>query len=59
VIFTVYNEKLIDKNQEECMQLAQQISSMILSLRRKAGKKVVSHCQKPLCRLPMIKFIGD
>ena len=38
--FPVYDEKLIDKNLEECMQLAQQISSMILSLRRKAGKKV-------------------
>ena len=38
--FPVYDEKLMDKNLEECMQLAQQISSMILSLRRKAGKKV-------------------
>lgn len=38
--FPVYNEKLIDKNLEECMLLAQQTSSMILALRRKADKKV-------------------
>ncbi|MEA4936837.1 MAG: isoleucine--tRNA ligase [Paludibacter sp.] len=38
--FPVYQEKYIDKNLEECMQLAQQISSMILALRRKAEKKV-------------------
>ena len=38
--FPVCDEKLIDKNLEECMMLAQQISSMILALRRKADKKV-------------------
>ena len=38
--FPTYNELLIDKNLEECMQLAQQTSSMILALRRKAEKKV-------------------
>lgn len=38
--FPVFQEKYIDKNLEECMQLAQQISSMILALRRKAEKKV-------------------
>ena len=38
--FPVCNEMLIDKNLEECMQLAQQTSSMILALRRKADKKV-------------------
>lgn len=38
--FPVYNEKLIDENLEQCMQLAQQTSSMILALRRKADKKV-------------------
>ncbi|NDV47811.1 isoleucine--tRNA ligase [Paludibacter sp. 221] len=38
--FPTYNETLIDENLEECMQLAQQTSSMILALRRKADKKV-------------------
>ncbi len=38
--FPTYDETLIDKNLEECMQLAQQISSMTLALRRKAEKKV-------------------
>ncbi len=38
--FPKCNEALIDKNLEECMQLAQQTSSMILALRRKADKKV-------------------
>ncbi len=38
--FPTYNEALIDSNLEVCMQLAQQTSSMILALRRKADKKV-------------------
>jgi isoleucyl-tRNA synthetase len=38
--FPLYQEVFIDKHLEECMQLAQQISSMILALRRKAEKKV-------------------
>jgi isoleucyl-tRNA synthetase len=38
--FPVCNESFIDKNLEECMQLAQQTSSMILALRRKADKRV-------------------
>ena len=38
--FPTYNETLIDTHLEECMQLAQQTSSMILALRRKADKKV-------------------
>jgi isoleucyl-tRNA synthetase len=38
--FPSYNEDLIDINLEACMQLAQQTSSMILALRRKADKKV-------------------
>jgi len=38
--FPEYNEALIDKNLEACMQLAQQTSSLILALRRKADKKV-------------------
>ena len=38
--FPTHNESLIDSNLEECMQLAQQTSSLILALRRKADKKV-------------------
>ncbi len=38
----------IDKNLEECMQLAQQASSMILALRRKADKKVRQPLQKAI-----------
>lgn len=38
--FPEVNSALIDRNLEECMQLAQQSSSMILALRRKAEKKV-------------------
>jgi len=38
--FPVHDEECIDKHLESCMQLAQQISSMILALRRKAEKKV-------------------
>lgn len=44
--FPTYDETLIDKNLEECMLLAQQTSSMILALRRKAEKKV----RQPLAR---------
>ncbi|MDD4967924.1 MAG: isoleucine--tRNA ligase [Paludibacter sp.] len=38
--FPTYKEELIDTHLEACMQLAQQTSSMILALRRKADKKV-------------------
>ena len=38
--FPTFNEALIDTNLEACMQLAQQTSSLILALRRKAEKKV-------------------
>ncbi len=38
--FPVCNEKLIDKNLEERMQIAQEISSMVLALRRKVNIKV-------------------
>ncbi len=63
--FPVFDEKLIDKNLEECMQLAQQTSSMILALRRKAEKKV----RQPLAKAVVpasddktykqIKYIAD
>jgi len=46
--FPKYDERLIDKNLEECMSLAQQISSMLLALRRKAEKKV---------RQPLLKAV--
>jgi len=63
--FPVCNEKLIDKNLEECMQLAQQISSMILSLRRKAGKKVRQPLSKAIVPAPddkiyrQISYVAD
>jgi len=38
--FPICNEELIDTHLEACMQLAQQTSSMILALRRKADRKV-------------------
>ena len=38
--FPVYDETLIDKHLEQCMDLAQKSSSMILALRKKAEKKV-------------------
>ncbi|MGM9806138.1 MAG: isoleucine--tRNA ligase [Candidatus Aphodosoma sp.] len=44
--FPVADESLIDLNLEECMQLAQQASSMILALRRKAEKKVRQPLQR-------------
>ena len=46
--FPVDEENLIDKKLENCMQYAQQISSMILALRRKADKKV---------RQPLLKAV--
>ncbi len=46
--FPVCNEAMVDKYLEECMQLAQQSSSMILALRRKAEKKVRQPLQKAI-----------
>lgn len=46
-LFPDYNEKLIDKELEERMDIAQKISSMILGLRRKAGIRV----RQPLARI--------
>jgi len=45
--FPVCNESLIDKQLEERMQLAQTISSMVLSLRKKANIKV----RQPLSKI--------
>ena len=63
--FPKYDEKLIDKNLEECMQLAQQTSSMILALRRKADKKVRQPLTKAVIPAPdekmfnQLKYIAD
>ena len=50
--FPKADKALIDKNLEECMQLAQQASSMILALRRKADKKVRQPLQKAVIPAP-------
>lgn len=50
--FPQYNSKLVDKNLEERMELAQKISSMVLSLRKKANIRVRQPLQKIL--LPAI-----
>lgn len=47
--FPVYREELIDKLLEERMQLAQDISSMVLSLRKKVNIRV----RQPLSRIMM------
>lgn len=50
--FPTCNESLIDSNLEACMQLAQQTSSMILALRRKAEKKVRQPLTKAVIPAP-------
>ncbi len=63
--FPSYNEALIDSNLEECMQLAQQTSSMILALRRKADKKVRQPLTKVVIPAPdettfkQLSYIAD
>ncbi len=63
--FPSYNETLIDSNLEECMQLAQQTSSMILALRRKADKKVRQPLTKAVVPAPdettfkQLSYIAD
>ena len=52
--FPVANEAMIDKKLEERMQLAQQISSMVLSLRKKTNLRV----RQPLGKI-MIPVISD
>ncbi len=44
--FPTSNSALIDEHLERCMQLAQQTTSMILALRKKANKKVRQPLQK-------------
>ncbi len=63
--FPSYNEAMIDSNLEECMQLAQQTSSMILALRRKADKKVRQPLSKAVIPAPdektfeQLSYIAD
>ncbi|MFV0471835.1 MAG: isoleucine--tRNA ligase [Paludibacteraceae bacterium] len=63
--FPKHDETFIDKNLEECMQLAQQVSSMILALRRKAEKKVRQPLSKAVVPAPdekifaQISYIAD
>jgi len=63
--FPTHNEALIDSNLEACMQLAQQTSSMILALRRKADKKVRQPLTKAVIPAPdettfkQLSYIAD
>ena len=63
--FPVFNEQVIDSNLEACMQLAQQISSMILAARKKAEKKVRQPLSKAVVPAPdditynQIVYIAD
>jgi len=63
--FPSFDETLIDRNLEECMQLAQQTSSMILALRRKADKKVRQPLTKAVVPAPdeityqQLSYIAD
>lgn len=50
--FPTADDSLIDTHLEECMQLAQQSSSMILALRRKAEKKVRQPLSKAVVPAP-------
>lgn len=54
VDFPVYNEKLVDKSLEERMELAQKISSMVLSLRKKVNIRV----RQPLNKI-LLPVTGD
>jgi isoleucyl-tRNA synthetase len=63
--FPTFDETLIDSDLEACMQLAQQTSSMILALRRKADKKVRQPLSKAVVPAPdettynQILYIAD
>ncbi|MDD2285957.1 MAG: DUF5915 domain-containing protein, partial [Paludibacter sp.] len=64
-VFPVCREEAIDKHLENCMQQAQQISSMILALRRKAEKKVRQPLTKAVVPAPdeqtyeQIRYIAE
>ena len=63
--FPTYDATLIDSHLEACMQLAQQTSSMILALRRKADKKVRQPLMKAVVPAPdeatyhQLKYIAE
>ena len=63
--FPTADMTLIDKNLEECMRLAQQSSSMILALRRKADKKVRQPLQRAVIPAPdkktmeQLRYVAD
>jgi isoleucyl-tRNA synthetase len=54
--FPAANEKLIDKDLEERMQLAQQITSMVLSLRKKTNLRVRQPLNKIMLPVSSNKF---
>ncbi len=54
--FPQFNEALVDKDLEERMELAQQISSMVLSLRKKVNIRVRQPLNKILLPVLDIKF---
>lgn len=50
--FPSYDEKLIDKDLEERMEIAQKMSSMILALRRKVNIRYASRWRRSWCPSP-------
>ena len=56
-LFPVANEQYIDKNLEYRMDIAQQVSSMVLSLRRKVNIKVRQPLQKILVPILDQRFV--
>ncbi|MDD6356780.1 MAG: isoleucine--tRNA ligase [Bacteroidales bacterium] len=57
--FPVPDKSLVDKHLEECMYLAQQSSSMILALRKKAEKKVRQPLQKAVIPVSDAKMMEE
>lgn len=51
-LFPTYDETLIDTHLESCMRQAQQVSSMILALRKKAEKRVRQPLSKAVVPAP-------
>ncbi len=56
--FPVSDETLIDKELEERMELAQQLSSMVLGLRRKVNIKVRQPLRRIMVPVPDARFIS-
>src|SRR5574344_1732456 len=57
--FPVCDSSLIDQHLEECMQLAQQATSMIFALRKKANKKVRQPLLKAVIPAPDVKTLEE